>query len=109
MFLLRGMFWIAAVALLLPRGPDLGIEPHTTSGLPLTPAMQISTGDARAATEALRKRIAVSQMSPGAIVESYRNAVYGRLAAVRAELEADRARRGESGKLVSLIPAAWRE
>lgn len=109
MFMLRGLFWVAAVALLLPRGPDLGVEPRRAAGLPLTPSLQISIGDARAAADAVREQIVLSQMSPGDIVERYRGAVFERLAAVRVELAADRARRGDSGKLSALIPEAWRD
>jgi len=89
MSLVRSLFWFALVALLFPRGPDLGLELHDTIHVP---AIHMPFG----------AEIDVPRIIAADPIETYRNAVFARLTEVRAELASERSRRGTQGLLAAL-------
>jgi len=85
MFLLRSMFWIAVVMLMVPRGPDLGVD----------------LGQVRTAMDSdpIATQAALSDL-----VQAGRKELLVRLATVDADIKADQARRGEQPRdIASLI------
>ena len=103
MFVLRSVFWFALVALMIPRGPDLGIDVRQSAGLPVTQFEFRST-----ATQLLRD-VADVRLTTDDPVETFRRAAFHQLAIVRMEIAADRARRGTRAGLSAIIPEAWRD
>lgn len=89
MSLVRSLFWFALVALLFPRGPDLGLELHDSIRVP---AIHIPFG----------AEIDVPRIMAADPIETYRNAVFARLTEVRAELASERSRRSPQGLLAAL-------
>ena len=84
MSLLRGAFWIAVVALMVPRGPDLHLDlGHLQTAMNADPA--------------------VTQSALGDLVQAGRTDLLTRLATVDAQIKADQARRGETRDIASLI------
>ncbi len=100
MFILRGLFWFAIVALLMPQGPDLGLNgrlDHLRDTLSSQQEQLYPAG----AVAGLRRQVASAQAASTDFIGVWRRAVGSRLDLVRADLVADRAAR--SGKLAELI------
>jgi hypothetical protein len=93
MFVLRSLFWIAVVALLMPRAPDLGLEFASPSGLP---SVHVLRG---AAAADMRRQTDLRDF-----IDAYRTAAFGRLVAVRADLAANATPAGPSYGLSDLVP-----
>ena len=103
MFVFRGLFWLVLVALLIPRGPDLGIDVrHAMELYPVERQLQGKTADL---FNQMRGLGAVAD----AVVENYRRIAIHRLALVRVQIAVDRARRGKAAELSAIIPAEWRD
>jgi len=81
MSLVRSLFWFALVALLFPRGPDLGLELPDSIHVP---AIHVP----------FSAELDVPRIIAADPIEMYRSAVFGRLTEVRAELVSERMRRG---------------
>ena len=93
MFVLRSLFWFAVVALLMPRAPDLGLELTSSSGLP---SIHVLRGETATDT---RRRTDLRDF-----IDAYREAAFGQLAAVRADLAANATPPGPSYGLSDLVP-----
>lgn len=81
MFVLRSLFWLALVALMMPRGPDLGLDRarDALSAQPAAYTLQQPRG----------RRIWDAGRAAHDPLQAYRQLVLGRLDAVRAELATD--------------------
>lgn len=90
MFIFRGLFWLAVVALLMPRGPYLGLDFDHLRQTVYGGRLPAIAANATAA-------------DLQAVIRDYRSAMLKRLGAVRGEIEADRARRGETPNIVPSI------
>lgn len=88
MFVLRGLFWLIVVALLMPRGPDLGFDvSRVRADLAASPAQLVYVDD-------MRGRFAAAREAVGDPIQAYRehfrDVLLKRLDGVRAELTAAR-------------------
>lgn len=84
MFVLRALFWLAFVALLMPRGPDLGLDvTRVRTDLAAHPSPLVLVDDLRGGLVHVR----TTALDPVQItIGRYRDALLDRLNGVRAEL-----------------------
>ena len=88
MFVLRGLFWLAVVALLMPRGPDLGLDISSVrADLAQRPAQLTLIDDMRGQFTAIRDAAGDPVQT---FRRTYRESLLQRLDAVRAELATGR-------------------
>lgn len=101
MFVLRSLFWFAVVALLMPRGPELGIALHRPAVMSSAQYQILSLGDR---FEAVRAQIAEATARPeDDPVQFYRAMLVHHLAAVRVQLSEVRAQQRAGTAIAAIL------
>ncbi len=83
MYIIRGLFWFAIVAVLMPRGPDLGIDLQELRTELAAQSLSIARPDAIAS---LRGEIAAARIRAEDPVRIWRDGALKQLSRVRVEL-----------------------
>ena len=86
MFVLRCLFWFALVAVMMPRGPDLGLDLDRVRNDMAAHSQSITFEPADALSRALQWRVSAPSLSQDDPVQAFRDAVLSRLAVVRVDL-----------------------